>query len=464
MIRCGLLVQVFAAFLSVVGFCSPSVAADAASIGKIRHIVVIYAENRSFDNLYGMFPGANGIANALANYIPQVDHDGTPFKVLPPVWANEQDLTSRETDPTYPATLPNRPFRIDEPPVNHPLDVKTRDLVHRFYQNKEQINGGRNDRFVAMSNAGALVMGYYDGSRLPMWSVAREFTLADNFFMGAFGGSFLNHFWLVCACTPEYRNAPGDMVTVEDGSGRLVRQKDSPKSAMEGPVLLKDGAVTPAGYAVNSVQPPYQPSAIAPAAGGDPALADPDNHHRLPPQTLKTIGDTLSEKGRFLGLVCRRLESGAGGSLDHLQREAGQLPAASPAVQLLRAIRARQRRSREAPAGRRRLPRGHRQRHLAAGGFLQADRNVERASRLHGRDVGRRAHRQDHHSNPQQPQTLGRSRHHRDLRRERRILGSRCRRRLGTTGDRGAGCRPSSSRRSRARVPWITPRTIRRRF
>src|SRR5438552_1114125 len=123
MVRSDLLVQIFATFLSVVGFCSPSVAAGATSIGKIRHIVVIYAENRSFDNLYGMFPGANGIANALANYLPQVDHDGTPLKALPPVWANEGDLKSRETDPTYPATLPNRPFRIDRPPVNRLLDV-----------------------------------------------------------------------------------------------------------------------------------------------------------------------------------------------------------------------------------------------------------------------------------------------------------------------------------------------------
>ncbi len=35
-------------------------------LDKIDHIVVIYAENRSFDNLYGLFPGANGIANATA--------------------------------------------------------------------------------------------------------------------------------------------------------------------------------------------------------------------------------------------------------------------------------------------------------------------------------------------------------------------------------------------------------------
>lgn len=79
-----------------------------------------------------MFPGANGIAHALANYLPQVDHDGTVFEGLPPVRANEQDLKSRETDRTYSARLPNRPFRIDESPVNHSLDVKTRDLVHHF--------------------------------------------------------------------------------------------------------------------------------------------------------------------------------------------------------------------------------------------------------------------------------------------------------------------------------------------
>src|SRR4051812_21175512 len=121
-------VQRVAALLMVAGVGLSSLAADAASTNRINHIVVIYAENRSFDNLYGLFPGANGISNALANYVAQVDHDGTPFAVLPPVWANEHDLTSRAIDPRYPATLPNRPFRIDEPPISSPLDVRTRDL------------------------------------------------------------------------------------------------------------------------------------------------------------------------------------------------------------------------------------------------------------------------------------------------------------------------------------------------
>ena len=55
------------------------------------------------------------------------------------------------------------------------------------------------DRFVAVSNTGALPMGYFDGGALPLFSLAREYTLADRFFHAAFGGALLNHFWLVCA-------------------------------------------------------------------------------------------------------------------------------------------------------------------------------------------------------------------------------------------------------------------------
>jgi len=74
--------------------------------------------------------------------------------MLPPVWAK-----ANQVDTNYPETMPNLPFRLDTPPLNKALDVATRDLVHRFYQNQEQINGGRNDRFAAMSDAGGLVMG-----------------------------------------------------------------------------------------------------------------------------------------------------------------------------------------------------------------------------------------------------------------------------------------------------------------
>ena len=51
-------------------------------------------------------------------------------------------------------------------------------------------------------------MGFYDGSKTKLWDYAERYTLADHFFHAAFGGSFLNHFWMICACTPRYENAP----------------------------------------------------------------------------------------------------------------------------------------------------------------------------------------------------------------------------------------------------------------
>jgi acid phosphatase len=73
---------------------------------------------------------------------------------------------------------------------------------------------------------------------------------------------------------------------------------NSPESALDGlPKFVSDGNLTPDFYAVNTMQPPYQPSANKPAPGGDQALADPNNPTTLPPQTQKTIGDLLSAKG-----------------------------------------------------------------------------------------------------------------------------------------------------------------------
>jgi phospholipase C len=271
-------------------------------IDRIDNIVVIFAENRSFDGLYGTFPGANGLANAKGE---QKDRDGSTFKELPPVW---RGLTAAGVTPaiTEAATahLPNRPFAIDDPHgFNQSVSVVTRDLWHRFYENQMQIDGGKNDRFVAWADSGSLVMGHYDGAKLKMWNIARQYTIADNFFMGAFGGSYMNHIWLICACVPTYPNADhsparGAISVVEADGVTLKPTENSPKSAMDGPPrFVSDGNLTPDFYAVNTMQPPYQPSGNKPAAGGDPARADPQNPTTLPPQTEKTIGDLLSAKG-----------------------------------------------------------------------------------------------------------------------------------------------------------------------
>ena len=144
----------------------------------------------------------------------QLDHDGRPLPHLPPAYEHGKP------DPHNPAVagLPNGPFRIDLPPINRRMDEVLPSPWHLYYQNREQINGGRNNMFVAMANVGGWVMGYFDGSKMKMWKWAREYTLADHFFMGAFGGSYLNHQWLVCACTPMDPNAPA-------GRARAARRR-----------------------------------------------------------------------------------------------------------------------------------------------------------------------------------------------------------------------------------------------
>ena len=296
---------------------------DRRALDAIETVVVIYAENRAFDNLFGLFPGANGIPgvnpSAVGPYVPQVDRDGRPLPRLPATWGG---LTAAGQLPVVTeaqtAGLPNRPFRVDDGSgpggIAVPLSVATRDLVHRYYSNMMQIDGGRNDGFAAWSDAGGLSMGYYDGSRLAMWGVARRYTLADNFFMGAFGGSFLNHQYLVCACIPEYPNADAatsparnSIAEIEtDAQGRFVRlvaADGAPASALDGaPRYRHDGTLTPKDasgrfHAVNTMQPRYQPSGNPPAAGSDPRYADPAAATTLPPQTAATIGDRLDAKG-----------------------------------------------------------------------------------------------------------------------------------------------------------------------
>ena len=76
---------------------------------------------------------------------------------------------------------------------------------------------------------------------------------------------------------------------------------------MHGAAEFLGGDVTPDGYSVNTTQPPYQPSRVPPAKDGDPRFADPAQH-TLPPQTLKTIGDTLSAKGVSWAWYAGRVE------------------------------------------------------------------------------------------------------------------------------------------------------------
>src|SRR3546814_12650380 len=94
--------------------------------------------------------------------------------------SHRQVVEHREylSDETVYAALANAPFALTTPegdPLPHGL--VTRDLVHAFYNNKLQINGGRNDSFVAWGKSGELVMDYYaeNAAKLRLGPIARYF-------------------------------------------------------------------------------------------------------------------------------------------------------------------------------------------------------------------------------------------------------------------------------------------------
>jgi acid phosphatase len=303
----------------------------------IQRIVVIYEENHSFDNLYGKWEGVNGLRRADAAHTTQVNQAGAPYSCLlqndvnlatPPLTATCHDAT-RATTP-FDSHFTNNPFTIDEfipatartcpaPGVSAPNGVPdptglpggcTRDLVHRYYQEQYQLNGGKQNRYTTGSDAVGLTQGVYDTRALPIYKYLHsrrhpDYAIADRFFQAAFGGSFLNHQWLIAAATPTWPNADNtggadDLHSVVDANGMPnnyplyvspagtdVKDLALTASCKPGPNRLPTPpGVTCGDFAVNTIQPPYQPYAPGTAVT-----------RRLPAQTAPTIGDRLSAKG-----------------------------------------------------------------------------------------------------------------------------------------------------------------------
>jgi phospholipase C len=182
---------------------------DANKLREVKHIVVIYEENHSFDNLYGGWERVNGPQNADALHTTQLGQTGptsfAPYECLYQDDANLQaksaanptapltDTCDNTTGGSFPSHFANAPFTIDDyiastaatcPPsplvafsrANGWLDGTgapggcTRDIVHRFYEEQFQLNGGRQNRYALQSDAGGLVMGAYDTKSLPIYA------------------------------------------------------------------------------------------------------------------------------------------------------------------------------------------------------------------------------------------------------------------------------------------------------
>ena len=201
-----------------------------------------------------------GLSDASTAKKTQVAQDGTPYQCL---LQNDVNLTSPDPLPTtctdshttasggvINSAFANKPFSIDDyikptdttcpaPGVFAAHGVKkgsglpggcTEDIVHRFYQEQFQIDGGKQDRYTTGSDAIGLTQGTLPDQAaadlpLPAREGRPEATRSPTTSSRrAFGGSFLNHQWLIAARAPLDTN-PASTYT----AGRCAREELHPR-------------------------------------------------------------------------------------------------------------------------------------------------------------------------------------------------------------------------------------------
>ncbi|MBI3647728.1 MAG: alkaline phosphatase family protein [Actinobacteria bacterium] len=155
-----------------------------SGIHKIKHVIVIMQENRSFDSYFGTYPGADGIPM----------RNGVPTVCVP--------------DPT--AHSCQRPY--------HDPRIVNFGGPHRESDSMLEINGGKMDGFVRQAETGRIgcldpfnpachapsahpdVMGYHDAREIPnYWTYAQDFVLQDHMFESAPTWSLPAHLYMVSA-------------------------------------------------------------------------------------------------------------------------------------------------------------------------------------------------------------------------------------------------------------------------
>ncbi|MBV8570814.1 MAG: alkaline phosphatase family protein [Acidobacteriaceae bacterium] len=150
---------------------------DFPTTTPIKHVVVIFQENISFDHYFGTYPNA------------QPNKDGTRFFLRPQAGTPRVDnLLSAGLLVSNP-NLAN-PFRIDRSVPN------TCDQNHDYGAEQAAFHGGLMDQFIQQTGCTDpvlgpnSVMGYYDGNTVTaLWNYAQHFAMSDNYFGTTFGPS-----------------------------------------------------------------------------------------------------------------------------------------------------------------------------------------------------------------------------------------------------------------------------------
>ncbi|MBV8119553.1 MAG: alkaline phosphatase family protein [Alphaproteobacteria bacterium] len=223
---------------------------DRNTATPIRHLVVIFQENVSFDHYFATYPTALNPAgeppfNATSD-TPTVDGlgtlvDGQPDGVL--LTRNPNSLNSANGSNAI------NPFRLDR------SQASTCDQDHNYGAEQAAFDQGLMDAFPANTgsdNCGGfdygkgvgLVMGYFDGNTVTaMWNYAQHYTISDNFFGTTFGPSTPGALNLIAGNTyPATPSASSPKVAaVKNGVGTMVGDLDPTGDACSGSPTVRLG-------------------------------------------------------------------------------------------------------------------------------------------------------------------------------------------------------------------------------
>jgi len=154
----------------------------------IKHLVVIYGENVSFDHYYGTYPNATN---------PAGEPKFTAAAGTPSVNVLTASLLNNNPNLTNVAngTGVSNPFRLDR------SQAATADMNHDYTAEQQAYDGGAADlfpEFTGTAETGAsgafgttgLVMGYYDGNTVTaLWNYSQHFAMSDNAYSDQYGPS-----------------------------------------------------------------------------------------------------------------------------------------------------------------------------------------------------------------------------------------------------------------------------------
>ncbi|HTW74230.1 MAG TPA: alkaline phosphatase family protein [Steroidobacteraceae bacterium] len=247
----------------------------------IKHLVVIYDENVSFDHYFGTYPHASNLSGEPPFY---------PAPYTPKVNNLSEALLTNNPNFTNPANAAgaSNPFRLDR------SQAATEDQDHNYTPEQLAFDHGAMDLFPEYTGTGTSggagafgttgqVMGYYDGNTVTaLWNYAQHFAMSDDAYGSSFGPS-----------------TPGALEAVSGQTDGFTA---------EGTGSLKTSAFIPdsqGGYTdIGDIDPAFDVCTLGPNTGSD-QYGTGDNTTEMMQMAGKNIGDLLNARniswGAFMG-------------------------------------------------------------------------------------------------------------------------------------------------------------------